>query len=100
LGGLVDGEFVRAGTIVRVETTGGGGWGDPLEREPELIVRDVIEGKISVEAAFTDYGAVVLGDGEFGLYRIDEAATQTRRAALKAARRGPLPVIDRGADIA
>ena len=47
LGGLVDGEPVLAGQIVRVVTTGGGGWGDPLEREPELVLRDVFEGKIS-----------------------------------------------------
>src|SRR5207244_11551238 len=47
LGGLVDGEPVRAGEVVRVVTTGGGGWGDPLEREPELVRRDVIEGKVS-----------------------------------------------------
>src|SRR5262249_7913288 len=36
LPGLVDDEPISAGTLVRVETTGGGGWGDPLEREPEL----------------------------------------------------------------
>ena len=47
LGGLVDGEPVLAGQVVRVVTTGGGGWGDPLEREPELVQRDVIEGKVS-----------------------------------------------------
>ena len=38
LGGLVDGEPVLAGQIVRVLTTGGGGWGDPLDREPELVL--------------------------------------------------------------
>jgi N-methylhydantoinase B len=99
LGGLVDGEFVAAGTIVRVETTGGGGWGDPLEREPELIVRDVSDGKISVEAAFVDYGAVIVPEGEFGIYRVDDAATLARRMELKAARNGPLPMIDRGAAV-
>ena len=36
LGGLVDGEPVLAGQIVRVLTTGGGGWGDAFEREPDL----------------------------------------------------------------
>ena len=56
LGGLVDGEPVQAGQVVRVETTGGGGWGDPLEREPELVLRDVIEGKVSPAAARDDYG--------------------------------------------
>jgi N-methylhydantoinase B/oxoprolinase/acetone carboxylase alpha subunit len=63
LGGLVDGEPVRAGEIVqRGQTTGGGGWGDPLEREVELVCLDVLQGKITVDAARTDYG-VVLKDG-------------------------------------
>ena len=38
---LADAEPVRAGEVIRIRTTGGGGWGDPLEREPELVVRDV-----------------------------------------------------------
>ena len=59
LGGLVDGEPVLAGQIVRVVTTGGGGWGDPLEREPELVLRDVIDGKVSAAAARDDYGVVL-----------------------------------------
>ena len=59
LGGLVDGEPVRAGQIVRVVTTGGGGWGDPLEREPDLVQRDVLEGKVSLGAARDDYGVAL-----------------------------------------
>ena len=51
LPGLVDDEPIPAGTLVRVETTGGGGWGDPLEREPELVALDTLEGKISARAA-------------------------------------------------
>ena len=50
LGGLVDGEPVLKGQVVRVVTTGGGGWGDPLEREGELVLRDVIDGKVSLKA--------------------------------------------------
>ena len=49
LGGLVDGEPVLKGQVVRVVTTGGGGWGDPLEREGELVLRDVIDGKVSLD---------------------------------------------------
>ena len=44
---------------MRVETTGGGGWGDPLDREPELVLLDVMQGKISPEAARNDYGVVI-----------------------------------------
>ncbi len=50
LGGLVDGEPVPAGQVVRVRTTGGGGWGDPLTREPELVCADVIDGKVSARS--------------------------------------------------
>ena len=48
-----------AGQVVRVVTTGGGGWGDPLEREPELVLRDVVEGKVSPDAARDEYGVVL-----------------------------------------
>src|SRR5262249_40825555 len=50
-----------AGTLVRVETTGGGGGGDPLEREPELVALDALEGKISARAAREEYGVVLAG---------------------------------------
>ena len=45
-------------------TTGGGGWGDPLEREPELVQRDVIEGKVSLAAAREEYGVVLVARGQ------------------------------------
>ena len=57
------------------ETPGGGGWGDPFEREPELVLRDVIDGVVSVEAAAEHYGVVIAGDGA----SIDAAATADRR---------------------
>ena len=45
LDGLVDDEPIPAGTLVRIDTTGGGGWGDPLEREPDLVALDVRAGQ-------------------------------------------------------
>ncbi|HEY4864901.1 MAG TPA: hydantoinase B/oxoprolinase family protein, partial [Candidatus Dormibacteraeota bacterium] len=48
-----------AGTVLRLRTTGGGGWGDPFEREPELVLQDVIRGLVSAESAERDYGVVV-----------------------------------------
>jgi N-methylhydantoinase B len=36
---------------VSLETAGGGGWGPPAERDPALVLRDVLDGKVSVEAA-------------------------------------------------
>ena len=58
---LADDEPVRAGEVIRIRTTGGGGWGDPLERDPEMVVRDVVWRKVSPEAALADYGVVLTG---------------------------------------
>ena len=87
LGGLVDGEPVLRGQVVRVVTTGGGGWGDPLAREPELVLKDVIEGRVSVASASDDYGVVLVKDDADG-YAVDGAATAQQRAALLAAAPG------------
>jgi N-methylhydantoinase B len=94
LGGLVDGEPVAAGQIVRVCTTGGGGWGDPLEREPTLVLRDVNDNKVSAQAARTDYGVVLRSDDLS--YVLDLAATQSLRAELRQKRCERAPMIDRG----
>src|SRR6266542_2855154 len=77
----------------RVETTGGGGWGDPLEREPELVALDALQGKVSVRAAREAYGVVLVGpDSE---PQVDGAATRALRDRLRAAR-GRQPFFDRG----
>src|SRR5258708_22285474 len=96
LGGLVDGEPVLKGQVVRVVTTGGGGWGDPLEREPELILRDVVEGRVSLASAGADYGVVFTPTSTAEQPQIDQAATLLRRGDQRKARKGPLPMIDRG----
>ncbi len=96
LGGLVDGEPLKAGQTMRVVTTGGGGWGDPLEREPELVRIDVEQGKVSRKAARDDYGVVLRAAKVAGGFRIDDKATGTLRETLRAKRTGPLPMIDRG----
>ena len=44
-------------------TPGGGGWGDPFARPPELVLRDVRDGVVSVEAAARDYGVAIAADG-------------------------------------
>ena len=94
LGGLVDGEPLEAGQLVRIRTTGGGGWGDPLEREPERVQFDVLQGKVSYEAARADYGVVLTAGGDGP--RVDLTATQMLRAEMRGARTEPLPMIDRG----
>ncbi|MFC4590358.1 hydantoinase B/oxoprolinase family protein [Sphaerisporangium corydalis] len=57
--GLVDDFPVRAGEIVRVRTTGGGGWGSPYDRDPSLVAADVRDGKVSPAEARTAYGVVL-----------------------------------------
>ena len=94
LPGLVDDEPIPAGTLVRVETTGGGGWGDPLEREPARVILDVIQGKVSGRAAREEYG-VALVAGPDGEARPDAAATAALRAELRRVRGRP-PFFDRG----
>jgi N-methylhydantoinase B len=65
------------GEVVSVQTPGGGGYGDPTERDPEAVVADVRDGKVSRGKARDVYG-VVLDDGE-----LDAEATRERRAALR-----------------
>ncbi|MEM7326204.1 MAG: hydantoinase B/oxoprolinase family protein, partial [Actinomycetota bacterium] len=58
------------------ETPGGGGWGDPFLRDPQLVLNDVRDGVISVGTAARDYGVVISGDGR----SVDEEATDQLRA--------------------
>ncbi|WP_449064301.1 hydantoinase B/oxoprolinase family protein [Planomonospora algeriensis] len=51
--GLVDDAPVRAGEVIRIRTTGGGGWGCPLDRPAEAVAADVRDGKVSVAAPAT-----------------------------------------------
>ena len=68
---------LRRGDVFRLDTPGGGGYGDPLEREPERVLADVREGYITGAAAERDYGVVVV-ETEHGP-AIDFAATALRR---------------------
>lgn len=71
--------FGPAGTEVLYRTSGGGGWGDPLERETARVLHDLKEGFITPERAREDYGVVLTA----GSQTIDEAATAKRRAELR-----------------
>jgi N-methylhydantoinase B len=73
---LADAEPVRAGEVIRIRTTGGGGWGDPFERDPALVVRDVRWCKVSAGAALRDYGVVLTGAGDDLGYDAEATATQ------------------------
>jgi N-methylhydantoinase B len=76
------------GAIFRYVTAGGGGWGEPLERDPERVRRDVRDGYVSIEGAERDYGVVVQGDPENdpeGLTVDFERTLSLRRERLAAA---------------
>jgi N-methylhydantoinase B len=51
--------LVPAGTVARIATAGGGGFGNPHERDPERVKRDVREGFVSLESAREDYGVSI-----------------------------------------
>jgi N-methylhydantoinase B len=62
------------------EFGGGGGWGDPLDRDPQAVLDDVLDEYVSVEGARRDYGVVLTGSlGELTL-EVDAAATEALRA--------------------
>lgn len=50
---------MKPGDVVIIDAPGGGGYGKPFERDPEMVVSDVIEGYVSIESAMNDYGVVI-----------------------------------------
>ncbi|MDQ6522499.1 hydantoinase B/oxoprolinase family protein [Nocardioides sp. LHD-245] len=81
---LADAEPVKAGEVIRIRTTGGGGWGNPLERDAALVVRDVVWRKVSPEAALADYGVVLTGSLDDDSLSYDAAATEAERSGRPA----------------
>jgi N-methylhydantoinase B len=95
LGGLKDDVPLLANEVVKVRTTGGGGWGNPLDRLIESVRMDVWQEKVSEQAAKDIYG-VVIEKYEFGEPFVDMAATEKQRAELRASDTHANSVIDRG----
>jgi len=77
---LSDGNRLRRGDILRIETGGGGGHGDPFARPAALVVADVANGFVSASAAAREYGVVLRPDGS-----LDQGATASRRDTRAAA---------------
>jgi N-methylhydantoinase B len=90
---LADAEPVRAGEVIRIRTTGGGGWGDPLDRPYDEVVRDVLWGKVSREAARVEYGVLVGGPDDAPAVNVEDS--DATRARLRE-NRGEQPFFDRG----
>jgi len=85
LPGKVSGFPLEPGDVLLMESSGGGGFGDPLERDPSRVAADLAEGYVTPAGAERDYG-VIWRDGA-----VDAAATRAKRTALHAARpRAPL----------
>src|SRR5262249_37709844 len=69
-------------------SAGGGGFGDPLERDADAVRDDVADGYVSIERARKDYGVVVREvDAELAEYEVDDEATAAEREQIRAARR-------------
>ncbi|HXE69459.1 MAG TPA: hydantoinase B/oxoprolinase family protein [Hyphomicrobiaceae bacterium] len=80
---------VRNGDVFRHVLAGAGGWGDPLERDPQAVLWDVRNELLSVGKAAADYGVVI----DQAPLRVDLAATAARRAEIAARRRWPAPPV-------
>lgn len=78
--GKIDLLRLNRGDVLRVEIAGGGGWGDPLLREPQRVLDDVLDGFVSEAAARRCYGVVIQDGG------LDPVATKRLRGELTGAR--------------
>ena len=98
---LIDGEAqaepkrllaLQPGSRVGFNPPGGGGYGDPLARDPQAVLKDVVEGYVSVESARRDYGVEVTYSGEPDQlvrlphhYQLEVEATELLRREMAAA---------------
>jgi N-methylhydantoinase B len=78
--------LLQPGQWIRGVEAGGGGYGDPLERDPEAVLHDLLERWISAKAAHDVYGVVLSEHGPGGELVVDVAATRERRDTLRAAK--------------
>lgn len=89
LGSVFSNYKIKSGDKFTRPTAGGGGYGDPMERDPEHVLNDVIDEYVSVKRAELDYGVVVkVNDADMLDYEIDTAATEKARAHIRANRVG------------
>jgi len=89
----VEGIKVQVGDLLYFNTWGGGGWGDPLERDPKAVAQDVAR-RLVTAAGARRYGVVIDAAGA-----VDEEATASLREEMRAARDPQPPLFNRGGDI-
>ena len=75
---------MKAGQRIMFDYGGGGGWGNPLDRDPQAVLDDVLDEYVSVEGARRDYGVVLTGSLVDLTLAIDERATTSLRAERRA----------------
>jgi N-methylhydantoinase B len=92
VGNKVESVAVKAGDLLHFITWGGGGWGDPLARDPALVGLEIRQGLVTAGGA-RDYGVVATSEGV-----VDIAATAALRAEMSASR-GELALFDYGPGI-
>ena len=73
---------IKMGDVFRHELAGGGGWGDPLDRDPTLVLKDVLDELVSIDAARRQYGVVINLDHR----NVEASATNPLRAELRSQR--------------
>ena len=71
---------MNPGDVIVIDVAGGGGFGDPLERDPDMVQEDVIQGCVSLEKAREDYGVVI----DASTMKVDPAATEELRRSMRA----------------
>lgn len=88
LGAVFSNETVGSGDAFTRPSAGGGGFGDPLLRDPAAVLEDVADEYVTPERAAKDYGVVVREiDRDLGEWEVDRAATEAERTRLRASRR-------------
>ena len=78
-------EKLKCGDVFRHEMSGGGGYGEPLDRDPEGVLRDVIEEKVTREHAEREYGVVLVESEGDGAWTLDLPATENLREQMRTA---------------
>jgi N-methylhydantoinase B len=93
LGAIFSNVKVKGGDSFTRPSAGGGGLGDPLERDPSAVLEDVIDEYVSIERAKKDYGVVVIEiDRDIDLFEIDEKETIITRENIRKNRKAWLQV--------
>ena len=83
---------MQEGDVLTIETGGGGGYGDPLERDPEAVLRDWSEGKVTLAQAQAAYGVVI----DEKTRSLDHEATTALRAQRREQHNDHTHTVDRG----